>query len=89
MASREKVAAANKLQKAKSKQCKQDLNNAWSLKPSIRSNNNNNKPESMWPYLVEIPHSERQSSPWRIVRLSFAISVACDIQVDPEMNILL
>lgn len=41
------------------------------------------------PYLIEIPHSERQSSPRRVVRLPLAISVARDIQVHSVLNILL
>lgn len=42
-----------------------------------------------WSYLIEVPYSEGQSSPWRIVRLPLAISVACDIQVHSVLNILL
>lgn len=46
-------------------------------------------PVSVRPYLIEVPHRERQSSPRRIVRLPRAVRVACNIQVHSILNILL
>lgn len=40
-------------------------------------------------HLVEVPHSEGQSPPWRIVRFPFAVSVACDVQVHSKLNVFL
>lgn len=40
-------------------------------------------------YLIEVPYSEWESPPWRIVCLSFAVSVAGDIQVYPILNVIL
>lgn len=40
-------------------------------------------------YLIEVPHSEWQSSPCRIVRFPLSISVARDIQIHSVLNILL
>lgn len=40
-------------------------------------------------YLIEVPYGEGQSSPWRIVRLSFAVCVAGDVQVHSVLNIVL
>lgn len=46
-------------------------------------------PASVWLYPIEVPHSERQRSPRRIVCLPFAIIVTCDVQVHSVLNILL
>lgn len=40
-------------------------------------------------YLIGVPYSVGQGSPWRIVRLPLAVSVAGDIQVNTILDILL
>lgn len=44
---------------------------------------------TVWSYSVEVPHSEGQSSPWRIVCFSLSVSVAGDVQVHSILDILL
>lgn len=56
----------------------------------IKNNGINHLSASLYVvYLIEVPHSERQSSPWRIMRFPLAVSVARDIQVHSVLNILL